>query len=389
MVIENAYLKEVLETLADLLDIPDSHYQLARDRYESLGNWLHRKESEVLNYQPSVYPQGSFRLGTVVRPLLNSEEYDLDLVCQLNLSKEEISQKNLKELVGGEIKKYAAAHPFQKQAEEKRRCWRLDYADNVKFHIDILPTIPDDQEFMNRLVVSQVPKEFAELAVAITDRTDPSYEVIDLKWPRSNPKGFAQWFASKVKLLTTAQAKALVEKRLYASIDDVPTFKWKSPLQETIQILKRHRDVMFKDNPDGKPISIIITTLSAQAYQGEKDLASAMTKIIDEIPQLVNGQPPYVHNPINPFEDFADKWQEDFQLRENFWLWHAQVKADLKNLATSFDKSQLQYQFSKFFGIVLLDESATELTKKRPDYAAQPPAVVNIKAGQHPWSMDV
>jgi hypothetical protein len=87
--------------------------------------------------------------------------------------------------------------------------------------------------------------------------------------------------------------------------------------------------------------------------------------------------------------DFADKWQEDFQLKENFWLWHAQVKADLKNLATSFNKSQLQDQFRKYFGNELLDESAAELTKKRPDHVDRPPAAVNIKAGQRPWSMDV
>lgn len=385
MAIENKYLNEILETLTDLLDIPDSHYQLARDRYESLGNWLHRKESAVLNYKPSIYPQGSFRLGTVVRPLMKSDDYDLDLVCQIKLHKEVISQKGLKELVGGEIKKYAVAHNFEKQAEERGRCWRLDYADNVNFHIDILPAIPDDQEFVNRLFASQVPREFAKLTVAITDRTNPTYEIIDSKWPQSNPKGFAQWFASKVKLVTTIRVKTLVEKRLYASIDDVPTFEWKSPLQKTIQVLKRHRDVMFKDNPDGKPISVILTTLCALAYQGEKDLAAAITKIINEIPQLVNNQPPYIANPINPFEDFADKWQDDFQLRENFWLWHAQAKSDLKNLATSFDQRQLQNQFCKNFTINLMDEKATELAKKGPEYVSRPPAIVNIKTGQQPW----
>jgi hypothetical protein len=35
----------------------------------------------------------------------------------------------------------------------------------------------------------------------------------------------------------------------------------KTPLQQAVQILKRHRDMMFADDPEHKPISVIITTL--------------------------------------------------------------------------------------------------------------------------------
>ena len=70
--------------------------------------------------------------------------------------------------------------------------------------------------------------------------------------------------------------KAMLEKRALASIDDVPTWERRTPLQRTIQILKRHRDVRFKDNCEFAPISMIITTLAAQAYQGEEDLYEAL-----------------------------------------------------------------------------------------------------------------
>ena len=36
----------------------------------------------------------------------------------------------------------------------------------------------------------------------------------------------------------------LVESRAYAKVDDVPPYEWKTPLQRSIQIMKRHRDVM-------------------------------------------------------------------------------------------------------------------------------------------------
>ena len=49
--------------------------------------------------------------------------------------------------------------------------------------------------------------------------------------------------------------RQLVERRLYASVEDVPPYEWKTPLQRSIQILKRHRDVMFRDEPRRAPRS--------------------------------------------------------------------------------------------------------------------------------------
>ena len=95
----------------------------------------------------------------------------------------------------------------------------------------------------------------------------------------------------------------LVEQRLYASVEDVPPYEWKTPLQRSIQVLKRHRDVMFRDNPLVGPISIIITNLAAHAYAGETDLGSALTNTVERMPQYVNPTRPRVPNPANPAED--------------------------------------------------------------------------------------
>ena len=75
---DNGYINDALKALAELLDIPDSHHRLAEERYGDLGKWLHRKGSRVADFDPLVHPQGSFRYGTVIRPLLASDEYDLD-----------------------------------------------------------------------------------------------------------------------------------------------------------------------------------------------------------------------------------------------------------------------------------------------------------------------
>jgi len=207
---------------------------------------LECEESQVVTFDPDVHPQGSFRYGTVIRLLLKEEEYDLDLVCTLlELSKDVLSQQDVKDLVGQEIKAYAESNGRREPVREKRRCWRLDYADDVSFHMDILPALPDDDAFKASLVRMGVPKELAAHAIAITDREHPLFTEIQNDWPRSNPKGYAQWFESRMRSAAQARTETLVLEAKYASIDDVPAFEWKTPLQRAIQLLKRHRDVIL------------------------------------------------------------------------------------------------------------------------------------------------
>ncbi|WP_299882260.1 hypothetical protein [uncultured Sulfitobacter sp.] len=59
--------EEVLEAIAEALDIPEHLDALARKRYKSLGEWLERPQSGIRQFEPEIYPQGSFALGTVIR----------------------------------------------------------------------------------------------------------------------------------------------------------------------------------------------------------------------------------------------------------------------------------------------------------------------------------
>lgn len=60
---------ELLENISKELDIPPNKYQLAVERYKSVGNWLQGGAYENCTGELDIYPQGSFRLGTVVRPI--------------------------------------------------------------------------------------------------------------------------------------------------------------------------------------------------------------------------------------------------------------------------------------------------------------------------------
>lgn len=318
----------VLEEVAAALDIPESYYELAVERYGSIGGWLERDGSIVAQYKPLIYPQGSFLLGTVTRPISEKDEYDLDLVSELNLLKNSITQADLKKLVGDEIKYYASAHNMKSPVEEGRRCWTLHYADGVQFHMDILPAIPDAVEFKQFLESRGIaPSNWTDSAIAITDNTLPNYDQIDSEWPRSNPKGYAEWFRSRMQTRFDAIRKSLMETQ----VDEVPEYKIKTPLQRAIQILKRHRDIMFTKVPDDKPISIIITTLAGHAYNNEPDILTTLQNIVVDMPRYIQQSDGvvWIPNPVNPLENFADKWAEHPQREENFYKWLSKVQKDL------------------------------------------------------------
>ncbi len=94
----------------------------------------------------------------------------------------------------------------------------------------------------------------------------------------------------------------------------------KTPLQRAVQILKRHRNFHFQNDQDNKPASIIITTLAAKAYRNQEDLCDALVEMIRDMPRFIescNGKWSVV-NPVDPEENFADKWNEDPELASAF-----------------------------------------------------------------------
>ena len=90
------HTEELLEDLAASLQVPPSRYEAAERAYKSVGEWLHRAASRVRLANPNIYVQGSFRLGTAIRSMSDMEDYDVDLVCELSLSKTQLTQARLK-----------------------------------------------------------------------------------------------------------------------------------------------------------------------------------------------------------------------------------------------------------------------------------------------------
>jgi len=380
-------MTRLLETIVHRLDIPKSYYEKAADRHRSLGEWLCRPESKLVAFRPHVSPQGSFRYGTVNLPLDDTEEYDLDNVTTLSIGKTEMTQKELKQLYGSEIKEYAKAHGMLEPVVEMNRCWRLLYADEVSFHLDTLPCIPEERNVVLAIAARGVPLPLAARAVAITDKRHPQYEQITRALLSSNPRGFAAWFEDRARPSAVGRIRELVEKRLYASVEDVPPYEWKTPLQQSIRLLKRHRDLMFRSDPSVAPISMVITNLAAQAYAGESDLWSTLRNIVEKIPQFVNSRRPRVPNPADPAEDYADKWSKDPKLEENFWTWHTQIKIDINRLPTSLANRSLLSDVTATFRVELTEEQLNQLAAREPATTSVRFPTLYVRTAPRPWGV--
>ncbi|GFO57347.1 hypothetical protein GMSM_43540 [Geomonas sp. Red276] len=350
----------LLEKLTSVLELPDSAYERATDRYGDIGEWLGREGSECEAYDPHIFPQGSFRLGTAIRPLVEGDAYDLDLGCELRhgVTKLSHTQESLKAIIGREIDLYRKARGIAAPLEEKHRCWRLEYQDHLDFHMDIVPCIPADDARRGMLFESLrkswhddiLAESVAHLTVSITDDRHPRYRNICEDWNISNPEGYAKWFESRMN----ESFRTVLEK---AQVDEIPVYKRKTPLQRCVQLLKRHRDLMFQDDPDVKPISIIITTLAARAYSGETDLQAALSGILCGMEKFVGTTTPRVPNPVNPDEDFTDRWSRPecshLRLEQNFWAWLQQVRSDFGNLTKAEDPAFIVEQANQKFGATM------------------------------------
>lgn len=317
-------LEDSLLKASNELDLPVSKYELAIQRYETIGKYLGEENTLLANYDPIIFPQGSFRLGTVIRPY-NSDEYDIDLVCQLNIEKN-IGQKNLYEMVGNRL---SADERYKKILKPKRRCWSLNYAN--EFHMDILPAIPNPEQVNNAILIPD-----RELAT----------------WQHSNPKDYTEWFYSKMK---SVREGMILEARL--EIEKVPFYNYKTPLQRVVQILKHHRDVLFEKDQDDKPISIIITTLAAKAYRNEVDISTALINIIDSMPRQfdnINGEVVLL-NPVNDKENFADKWTVHKQRKTKFFLWLDSLKKEINESMEVSDSRNYILKMGALYGANLAD----------------------------------
>lgn len=362
--------KDILETLGESLDITQTQYDNLTRSYKAVGDFL-QNDPVFEPYKPIVSPQGSLRLGTIIQPINPNDDLDVDLVYRLSEKNPMWTQKDIKDMVGARLKGSDRYAPMMDK-KEGRRCWTLLYRDNSdnskeKYHMDILPSMADSKyvERMTHLFSENFSVHTVDqISIRITDKEVKNYATSTHieDWLKSNPDGYALWFANRCRIDNTVKlrAEAIVPVEKYN--------KEKTVLQRIVQILKRHRDMMFYSDTEDKPISIIITTLAARAYNGEQNLLEGLVNVVDNLEKSITKNEKgedVVSNPVNPEENFADKWPTHPKRRENFYKWLAAVKKDVHEILDGANRIQIQTTMGRVFGKEIIEKASSLLVERR------------------------
>ena len=316
-------LTGILEHAVASLELTATQRDSVEKTYAECGTHL-SKALGLAEDLGDIFPQGSMRLGTVIRPLRDiTEVFDLDVVFRVAVPCTKNRPEKLRSAVGDHLReKYnGAVKPLAKG-------WRLDFSQERDYYLDVIPA-------MDSVSGGNV--------IAITDAAN---------WRDSNPRDYATWFERHAAVMPLFEGEVgLNERRMMAksaSIEPLPEHThFKSPLQRITQISKRHRDYYFNkktNQPSLVTPSIVVTTLLTKAYEclvNTRTYSSGYDLLVSCVEDMPNrlevekdaaGTTHFrLPNPSLPSENLVERWKVPAQARA-FYAWHKEFVTFLQQL---------------------------------------------------------
>lgn len=345
--------RDILKIISQL-DITPTMYKNAVAKYMSIVKYLENNGIEA-----DMYPQGSFALGTVVRPNAKDPDaaYDLDFVCQLRYTRDDLAAAELRKRVEDII---TSSDLYGGKLTIYDRCFTIEYTDvgGVGFSIDIVPAADENEENKARLRSKSKNPSLIATAISI-----PKYCEKNYNWITNNPKGYRVWFEdinAPFQAASRMQYRQMLfeeNRSVYASVEEIPEDLDRSAMQRIIQILKYHRDMYYskiKNGDDIKPISAIINTIVARislSVLASISVFDLLYYVLSEFATYAEHQTLteerfaerylgknvigriggmwIIENPANPEDNLADQWNQDASIPMHFFVWAKVVREDL------------------------------------------------------------
>lgn len=310
---EMALLDVLLVDVAHKVQLSPTDYGLAVDRYSTIEDWLRRDGSPLSEFLERLYPQGSMAIGATIASRLQNDEFDVDVVAELNIradSAPALVLDKLFEAVNGE-----PGSRYHGKVARRTRCVTIEYD---KMHIDVTPSVLlPDREARTSLIFH-----------AHEDQPATEHRSIV-----ANPWGFAQWFIAQ-----TPHSREIVEAFVRKSSDPVPNqddIRDKSTPLLALQLLKRWRNKCYDSREGRCPPSIVLAYYVAMNRSQNVGLFAELLHqaraLRAEVSRLhTQGHLLNVVNPRCPTDIFTDRWPEDVATQGVF-------KADLDNLVAKLE----------------------------------------------------
>jgi Second Messenger Oligonucleotide or Dinucleotide Synthetase domain len=320
-------LDQLLQQVCESLQLSPTQHQSAVDKYEAMGRWLGGQGSPLENFATAIYAQGSVPMGLTVRPQA-SAEYDIDLIFEVDHIN--LAPADLYRIVEARLENHSVYAP-KLTYPPPARCLRLTYAGN--FHLDIVPARRNPTR--------------GKTAIEVPDRKLEC-------WVPNDPRAYMTWFERRCSILSLME-KAIVPEPIPALVSS----KDKPPLKRIVQLLKRHRDVVFEDCHGGLS-SILLTTIAATLYQGEPRVVHALKCVLERLEHAVKSAWPQrisVPNPTNLNEDLCGKFSDEEYSR--FVHWTMGFAGELRKLIELRGLDKIASVMKALFG----EQVTTEVVK--------------------------
>lgn len=337
----------LLADVAIRVQLSPTHHALAVSRYATVNKWIERPGSPLQDRVEIFYPQGSMAIGATIASKLEYDEFDIDLIAQLDLPDDTPPHQMLNVLeaaIRGE-----PGSRYYDMTERCTRCIQVRYADGM--HLDVTPMV-------------RIPLLAERCGFIFHARH--RHAGVDDRRIVANPWGFAQWFialtpaerrfveAFDARVAAYADTIVLAEAEVEPVPDLCPVHE-KSMAVIALQLLKRWRNVQYDQREGRCPPSVVLAkfvadnanrtqTLSEELLHQAQQLKLAFEQAQRRREKIV------VRNPACESDVFTDRWPECLEAQDLFLTDLTTLVRKLELLRGDCDLATIQHVLSELFG---------------------------------------
>ena len=248
-------IQQFAEFLRDEVNLNQSRLDRLETSVGAVNDYL---KDNLPGYQ-TMEKQGSYALGTLIKPVDDNDEYDADIQIVMNPN----SQWQAKDYVHAINRTLAGNKTYVDKLRLKTRCVTVDYAG--EFHLDVVPRVTSRGK---HYICNRIDNKFEE-----TDGT-----------------GYREWFNEKNRITG-------------------------GNLKRVVRLLKYLRD--HKNSFTAK--SILLTTLAGNTIRASDQGTMAVSTVADTLETVLSRMNDYlqqhpdmpkIKNPVLATEDFNRHWDQ-------------------------------------------------------------------------------
>lgn len=248
-------IQQFAEFLRDEVNLNQSRLDRLETSVGAVNDYL---KDNLPGYQ-TMDKQGSYALGTLIKPVDDNDEYDADIQIVMNPN----PKWQAKDYVHAINKTLAGNKNYVEKLRLKTRCVTVDYAGD--FHLDTVPRVTSGGK---HYVCNRIDNKFEE-----TDGT-----------------GYRDWFNEKNRITG-------------------------GNLKRVVRLLKHLRD--HKNSFTAK--SILLTTLAGNTIKASDQGTAAVSTVADTLETVLSRMDSYlrqhpnmpqIKNPVLPTENFNRHWDQ-------------------------------------------------------------------------------